>query len=221
MTPLLDLGEHAHLLAVGAHADDIELGCGGTVLKLVERLPGLRVTWVVLTAGRDGTRRAEAQASADTFLAGAARVDVRLHDLRDRYLPYEPATAKAVFEELAADLSGPDAPDLVLTHRRDDRHQDHRFVAELCWQTFRDSMLLEYEIPKWERDLGQPTLYVHLDDDHVDRKVAAVREHFASQHDKAWFDEEAFRALLRLRGIEAKAPSGYAEGFQADKLVLT
>lgn len=222
MRPRLRLEDDVlHILAIGAHADDIELGCGGTILKLAAARPGLMVTWLVLTAAGDERRAAEATASAEAFLAGVARADVRLEAHPDRFLPYEPAGVKRTVAELAGELSGEAAPDLVLTHRREDRHQDHRFVAELTWQSFRTSTILEYEIPKWEGDLGQPNVYVHLDAAHVDGKVEALVRHFPSQHGKRWFDEEAFRALLRLRGIECNAPSGYAEAFTGTKLVIT
>lgn len=219
MVPLADLrsGRIRSVLALGAHADDIEIGCGGTLLKLLDADPRIAVTWVVLSA--TPPRDAEARAGAATFLAAAAHRDVRVCGFRERYFPYD-AALKATFDALGAELSGDHAPDLVLTHRRADRHQDHRTVGELTWNTFRDALILEYEIPKYEGDLGQPNVFVHLDADHVDRKVDGILGAFPSQRDKHWFSADTYRAVLRLRGVESKAPGGYAEAFHGPKLVL-
>jgi LmbE family N-acetylglucosaminyl deacetylase len=199
------------VLALGCHADDIEIGCGGTLLTLMRALPDLEVTWVVLAAS--GRRAAEAEASARAFLAGAGRSDVRILDFRDRFLPYEGAPVK----EAVADLVDV-APDLVLTHMRDDLHQDHRLACELTWNTFRDHLILEYEIPKYDGDRGRPNVFVPLADELADAKVRLVRDHFASQAEKRWFDEELLRGLLRLRGMECG--SRYAEAFVCRKLRL-
>lgn len=202
------------LLAIGAHADDLEIGCGGTMLRLVRESPGLDVTWVVLAAS--GEREAEARASAAAFLDGAGEVQMIVHGFRDGYLPHERAAVKDVFEELKALVD----PQLVLTHTSDDAHQDHRLVRELTWNTFRDHLILEYEIPKWDGDLGRPNVYVPLDEEIVARKVELLLEHFPSQAVKHWYDEDTFRGLLRLRGLECAAPSRYAEAFHGRKVVL-
>jgi LmbE family N-acetylglucosaminyl deacetylase len=202
------------VLAVGAHADDIEIGCGGTVLQLVDAGLVQAVHWVVLSGA--GPRAAEASASAAAFLHGVDDARVLVHDFRDGFLPYDGARVKEVFER----LKGECAPDLVLTHRGGDAHQDHRLVCELTWNTFRDHLILEYEIPKYDGDLGRPNVFVPLPERHARRKTELLLEHFASQQGKRWFTEDLFLALLRLRGMEANAPSGHAEGFYARKLVL-
>jgi LmbE family N-acetylglucosaminyl deacetylase len=202
------------ILCLGAHADDIEIGCGGTVLELVERYPAASFTWVVLSAG--GERRREAAESADRFLAGAGAKAVVLRDFRDGFFPYCGAEIKGFFEELKA---GP-SPDLILTHHRGDLHQDHRLVCELTWNTFREHLILEYEIPKYDGDLGAPNAFVALAKRSCERKASYLLEHYASQRAKAWFSEETFLAVLRLRGIESRSGSGYAEGFYARKLRL-
>ena len=200
------------VLAVGCHADDIEIGCGGTLLELTRDNPDLHVTWVVLTA--DETRASEARRSAEAFLAGAASADIRVLAHRECFLPYSGGVAvKESFEELKAV-----EPDLVLTHSRDDFHQDHRLAAELTWNTFRDHLILEYEIPKYDGDLGRPNVFVALDEETVARKVRFLLEHFPSQAGRHWFDEELFRGLMRLRGMESA--THYAEAFTCRKLTL-
>lgn len=202
------------LLCLGAHSDDIEIGCGGTVLKLLELNPGLRVDWVVLTASE--LREQEARESAARLLEGAAETQIVVERFRQRYFPYEPGV-KEFFDELGAQVM----PDLVLCPWRQDAHQDHRVVAELAANTFRDHLILEYEIPKYDGDLGRPSVYVHLDRAVCERKIATMIECFPSQKQREWFSEETFWATLRLRGIESRAPSGYAEAFHCQKLVLT
>ena len=197
------------LVCVGAHADDIEIGAGGTVARLLAERT-CEVTWAVLSG--DGPRADEARAAADEWLAGAASADVRLGGFRDGYFPAQRAALKDWFR---AEL--PAAPDLVLTHRLDDAHQDHRTLAELCGETFRGATVAAYEIPKWDGDLGRPNAYVRLGDAQADAKLDALARHFASQHDKPWYDADTFRALLRLRGVEAGAR--WAEAFECRKLV--
>jgi LmbE family N-acetylglucosaminyl deacetylase len=202
------------VLCLGAHCDDIEIGCGGTVLKLVEAQPDVRVDWVVFSS--DPPRANEARAGAEAFLAGAGEVNVRIEEFRGRYFPFIGAQIKEYFDTLGAELS----PDLVFTHLTDDLHQDHRLLSELALNTFRDHLILEYEIPKYDGDLTRPNVYVQLEEDHCERKVETILRVYESQADKHWFSEETFRATLRLRGIECKAPSGYAEAFHCRKLVL-
>ena len=206
-------GQLRRVLAIGAHADDIEIGAGGTFLALTRLHPGLHVTWLVLAAS--GERVDEARASAAAFLDRAAEIDVRIHDLRDGFLPYGPE-AKELFEELKETVE----PQLVFTHTRDDLHQDHRVACELTWNTFRDHAILEYEVPKFDGDLGRPNLYVELTDEIAREKVALLQRHFSSQAGKHWFDEELFLGLMRLRAMEVRSPSRYAEAFMGRKLVL-
>jgi len=200
------------VLVVGCHSDDIEIGCGGTILALTRARPALEITWVVLCG--TGARGDEARASASSFLAAAASADVRVHDFADSYLPHHGEAVKVAFESLKAV-----DPDLVLTHTRLDLHQDHRFACELTWNTFRDHLIFEYEIPKYDGDLGTPNVFVPLGGELVDEKLRLLREHHASQAGKHWFDDELFRGLLRLRGMESA--TRYAEAFTCRKLVLS
>jgi LmbE family N-acetylglucosaminyl deacetylase len=202
------------LLVVGAHADDIEIGCGGTILRLIEERPDLSVTWVVLAA--HGVRADEARDSAAAMLEPVGRSSVRIHGFRDGFLPFEGAAVKEVFEE----LKGPAGPDLILTHRREDAHQDHRLVSELTWQTFRDHLILEYEIPKYDGDFGTPNVFVCLDEAVARRKVETITQSFPTQQGRQWFSPDLFLAVLRLRGMEANAPSKYAEAFYGRKLTI-
>jgi LmbE family N-acetylglucosaminyl deacetylase len=202
------------VLAIGAHADDIEIGCGGTILRMVGEHRGLAVDWVVLSG--DGERAAEAADSASSFLDGVAEKRVVVEGFRDGFFPYDGAAVKDVFERLKSQV----APDVVFTHRLEDRHQDHRLVAELTWNTFRDHLILEYEIPKYEGDLGHPNLFVPLAAEQCERKVELLRKGFPSQAGRYWFTDDTFWAQLRLRGLEARSPSRYAEAFHARKLVL-
>ena len=199
------------VLAIGCHADDVEIGCGATLLALTRAHPGISVTWVVLAAA--GRRGDEAKASARDFLADAGSSDVRVHEFRDGFLPYLGGEVKDVFESLK-----PVEPDLVLTHARDDLHQDHRLACELTWNTFRDHLILEYEIPKYDGDLGAPNVFVPIDVSLADEKLRLLREHYGSQAGKHWFDEELFRGLLRLRGMESA--TRYAEAFTCRKLTV-
>jgi LmbE family N-acetylglucosaminyl deacetylase len=202
------------VLAVGCHSDDIEIGCGGTLMRLLAEDSRLEVCWVVLCAG--GARAEEARRSAEAFLARAARREVVVGDFRDGFLPYLGPPVKDFFES----LKGVIEPDVIFTHQRADLHQDHRLACELTWNTFRDHLILEYEIPKFDGDLGSPNVFVELDHDLVHRKVAALMEHFATQRSKHWFTEDLFLSLMRLRGMECNASSRHAEAFYARKLVL-
>jgi LmbE family N-acetylglucosaminyl deacetylase len=212
---LSDLDRPPRFLFLGAHSDDIEIGCGATILRLLAEHPGARVTWVVFSA--DDDREIEARGSARSFLDGAdfSTDDIIVHRFRESYFPHDGAAVKDAFEQLK-----PVAPDVVFTHRREDLHQDHRTVAELTWNTFRDHVVLEYEIPKYEGDLGHPNLFVPLEGETADRKVELLMEHFGTQRSKRWFRPATFQGLMALRGVECGAPSGWAEAFHARKLVL-
>jgi LmbE family N-acetylglucosaminyl deacetylase len=202
------------ILCLGAHSDDIEIGCGGTVLQLAQRYPGCTFHWVVFSA--IGIREVEAQRSAALFAASAAVQSPILKNFRDGFLPFAGADVKAVFEDLKSIVS----PDLIFTTSRKDSHQDHRLVAELTWNTFRDHLILEYEIPKYDGDLGQPNVFVPLEPEVYERKISHLMEAFQSQHAKRWFERSTFLSLMRLRGMECNSPSGHAEGFYCRKLVL-
>ena len=201
------------VLALGAHADDIEIGCGATLLAWT-RAHSLEVTWVVL--GADGVRETEARTSAEAFLGGAGTSSVVCHAFRDGFFPYVGGEVKEVFEELKAQLK----PDVILTHTRSDLHQDHRLVCELTWNTWRDHLILEYEIPKYDGDLGSPNVFSPVEKEDAQEKIRLLATTFESQRTKHWFDEELFLGLMRLRGMEARSPTGYAEAFHCRKLVL-
>lgn len=202
------------LLCLGAHSDDLEIGCGGTLLKWLTQSPGLTVHWVVFSAA--GERAEEARAGAAAFLRDAGAHKLHLHEFRDGFFPSQVREIKEVFEALKLEAQ----PDLIFTHYRNDAHQDHRVLCELAWNTWRNHTILEYEIPKYDGDLGQPNVYVPLDRDVCARKIAHLHDAFASQRGKQWFDEELFWSLLRLRGMEANAPSRYAEAFHGRKICL-
>jgi LmbE family N-acetylglucosaminyl deacetylase len=207
-------GAPLRVLALGAHSDDIEIGCGGALLRLVEQGAVAEVRWVVLSA--IDRRADEARASAEALLEGVERRDVVLCDFTDGFFPYDGGRIKGFFE---TELKG-FAPDLVFTHQRHDLHQDHRMTCELTWNTFRDHLVVEYEVPKYDGDLGAPNLFVTLSEDLCRRKVDHLMKHFSSQRDKRWFREDLFSGLLRLRGMECQAPTSYAEGFYCRKAML-
>jgi LmbE family N-acetylglucosaminyl deacetylase len=200
------------ILAIGSHVDDLEIGCGATLLAATRTLPDIEVTWVVL--GAEGDREREARASAEAFLAAAAGSDVVVHGFRDGFFPYLGGDVKDAFEDLKRIVE----PDLIFTHGRDDLHQDHRLVCELTWNTWRNHAILEYEIPKYDGDLGTPNVFVPLDEAAVEEKLELLREHYATQRGKHWFDDDLFRGLMRLRGMEAA--TRYAEAFTCRKLTL-
>ncbi|PAP77699.1 PIG-L deacetylase family protein [Rubrivirga marina] len=211
LDPALGRDEPLRLLLLGAHADDVEIGAGGTVLRLLDERPQTEVTYVVFSGRAD--RAAETRAAAAALLAGAARADVHVLAYRDGYFPFEAADIKGFAQ---ATLEGV-RPHLVLTHRRDDAHQDHRVIADLAWQTFRGAAIAQYEIPKWDGDLDRPNAYVALDDDVMMRKLSILEQHFPSQQAKGWYDAETFQGLARIRGVEAGVR--YAEAFHCAKLV--
>jgi LmbE family N-acetylglucosaminyl deacetylase len=202
------------VLALGSHSDDIEIGCGATLLALTRARPEIEVTWVVL--GAEGRREREARASAEAFVAAASRSEVVVQGFRDGFFPYVGGEVKDAFEELKSRLD----PDLILTHARHDLHQDHRLVCELTWNTWRDHLILEYEIPKYDGDLGTPNVFVPVSEEVAREKVRLVLEAFESQSEKHWFDEGLFLGLMRVRGMEGRSPSGYAEAFTCRKLSL-
>jgi len=213
----LDLGigrKRLRVLCLGAHSDDLEIGCAGTVLEWLARYPDVEVTWVVMSAM--GPRAEEARRSANALLRGASRKKIILRDFRDGYFPAQFVEAKQLFEELKSSEN----PDVILTHRLEDRHQDHLQVAELTWQTWRNHLILEYEVPKYEGDLGQPNLFVPLSARVGKRKVDHLMRHFGSQRSRSWFAPRTFLGLMQLRSVECRAPSGFAEAHQLRKAVL-
>ena len=202
------------VLLLGAHSDDIEIGCGGSLLRLIDRYPDLTVVWVVLCAS--GERGREAEASAELFLKEVKSKEVILRNFRDGYLPYNGEAVKDFFEDLKRVIS----PDIIFTHFREDLHQDHRLVCELTWNTWRDHLILEYEVPKYDGDLGVPNFFMPLTEKNCSKKLEYLVRSFQTQQNKHWFTEETFLAFLRLRGIESRAAEGYAEGFYCRKIVL-
>jgi LmbE family N-acetylglucosaminyl deacetylase len=208
---LADGARAKRILALGAHADDIEIGCGGTILRLAAERRGLDVLWVVFASTPE--RAAEARGSAGAFLEGIASTKVIVRDYRDGFLPYSGAAVKDEFETLKRGFS----PDLIFTHYRNDRHQDHRLISDLTWNTWRDHLILEYEIPKYDGDFGSPNFFAALAPTVVDRKIALLLGHFPSQAAKPWFTADLFAAVARIRGMECGAPDGFAEGFYGRK----
>ncbi len=202
------------ILCLGAHCDDIEIGCGGTILQLGRRAAEISVCWVVFS-GNTG-RQDEARASAADFLSEVPRREIELLGFRESFFPTQWSAIKDEFERLKAKLR----PSLIFTHYRGDDHQDHRVIADLTWNTFRDHLILEYEVPKFEDDLGRPNLFVPVERQTARRKVDALCQHFRSQRQRGWFSEDTFMALMRLRGTHANAPSGLAEAFHCRKLVV-
>jgi LmbE family N-acetylglucosaminyl deacetylase len=208
-------GDQLSVLCLGAHSDDIEIGVGATLLSLLERGVRLHVHWCVLSGGQSD-RETEARASAVDFLAGAEARTIEILSFRDGFFPQQGEAIKQWFEALKQRVQ----PDVIFTHRRDDAHQDHRQICSLTWNTFRDHCILEYEIPKWDGDLGQPSLYMAVSAASLQRKIDLLIAHFGSQRSKQWFDEDTFRGLARLRGMECRAPERFAEAFFARKLLL-
>jgi LmbE family N-acetylglucosaminyl deacetylase len=207
-------GARLSVLCLGAHSDDIEIGAGGTLLTLLARGVLLDVRWCVLSGSDD--RSQEAEASASDFVSAAANAHVEVQRFRDGLFPEQGEAIKSWFETLKTDVS----PDIILTHQRNDAHQDHREVCRLTWNTFRDHCILEYEIPKWDGDLCQPNVYVPVSAEVLERKIELLTKHFGTQRSKHWFDAEIFRGLARLRGMECRAPERYAEAFFGRKLTL-
>lgn len=199
------------LLCLGAHGDDIEIGCGGTILRLIEEFSPVSIAWVVFSS--PGERAKEAVKSAKLFLAGAKQKEIIIKEFRDGFFPYTATEIKEYFELLKERFS----PDLILTHYRNDLHQDHRLISELTWNTFRDHLILEYEIIKYDGDLGVTNFFVHLKESVCRTKIDYIMQCFHSQQRKNWFTEDVFYSILRIRGLESNAPERYAEGFYSHK----
>lgn len=209
---LSQLDDGGKVLCLGAHSDDVEIGCGATILDLIERYPALSIDWVVLCS--DPERKAEAESSAASFLNGCTSSSITVESFRDGYLPYTAVEVKEFFARLGTQHD----PDLILTHYRGDLHQDHRFIGELTLQTFRNHLTLEYEIPKYDGDLDPPNLYVPVSKEAAGKKTDLLIQHFGSQRSKSWFSRDTFKGLMRIRGIECKSPSGLAEAFHCAKV---
>lgn len=214
MLPLkLQRQEGLKILLLGAHCDDIEIGCGGTVMRLSEEYTAVKTKWVVFTSTPE--RGMEAGRCAEYFLHDMDEKEVVILNFRDGFLPYDAVAVKNVFEELKAFQ-----PDIIFTHFRHDLHQDHRFICDLTWNTFRDHFILEYEIPKYDGDLGNPNFFVPIESRLAHKKVEALQQYYPSQSGRHWFDKETFFSLMRIRGMESVSKSRYAEGFYLRKAVF-
>ncbi|MBN3877468.1 MULTISPECIES: PIG-L deacetylase family protein [unclassified Nostoc] len=200
------------ILCLGSHCDDIEIGCGGTILKLIENYQDVVIYWVVFSSNEQ--RAEEATTSANLFLEEIPVKKIIIKNFRDGFLPFQGIEVKECFEQLKQEFS----PDIIFTHHRDDRHQDHRLISDFTWNTFRNHLILEYEIPKYDGDLGIPNFFVHLNKTLCRRKIQYILDAFATQNNKQWFTEETFRSILRIRGIESNSPSKYAEAFYCRKI---
>lgn len=215
LTPAWPTHRPLEVLCIGAHCDDIEIGCGGTLLSLQQGHPRCRIHWLVLTSVP--SRRREAASSAKAFIGTSARGELRIRALPDGRLPAHFTKVKAEFEATKKRLE----PDLIFTHHGLDRHQDHALISQVTWQTFRNHLIWEYEIPKYDGDLTTPNLYVPLDSMLAERKVEVVMRTYASQRTKSWFTAENLWAMMRMRGLESRAADGLAEGFHCRKLVCS
>ena len=202
------------ILCIGAHCDDIEIGCGGTLLSLLEAHSVDVVKWVVFTSNDE--RKQEAITSANAFLKKAKETEILIYNYRDAFLTYNGLEIKEKFESIKKDFQ----PDLIFTHYRDDRHQDHRLLSEFTWNTFRQHLILEYEIPKFDGDLGIPNFFIRLTEEQATRKTQIIIDSFKSQASKHWFDKETFHGLMRIRGMESATMTKYAEAFYARKMVV-
>lgn len=200
------------LLCLGAHSDDLEIGCGGTVLRILEEIRNVEISWIVFSAS--GERKLEAGRSAEKFLAGAGKREISIEGFRDGYFPYVGADIKDYFEKLKSHIS----PDLIFTHFREDLHQDHRTISELTWNTFRNHFILEYEVLKYDGDLGKPNFYITLNKEICRRKIDTILNSFQSQKNRSWFTPDAFMSIMRLRGVEINSPGDYAEAFYGRKI---
>lgn len=203
-----------NVLVLGAHCDDIEIGCGGTLLRLLSERKNIHITWVVFCATAE--REVEAKKSAADFLLGTKSQKITIHSFRDGYLPYLGESPKNTFEALKSSVN----PDLIFTHSHADAHQDHRIISELTWNTFRDHFILEYEIPKWDGDFGQPNTFIDIPKSLAQKKITLLLKHYGSQRSKSWFNSEVFRSLMTLRGMESRSNSGLSEAFYCRKIKL-
>ncbi len=211
---LFSANQKPKILCLGAHADDIEIGCGGTILQLAQEKPQAQFHWVVFSA--QGQRANEAHRSAESFLSNITSKIIDVQAFRDSYFPFEGAAIKDYFVILKKKFD----PDIIFTHFKKDAHQDHRLIGELTWNAFRNHLILEYEIAKYDADLGIPNLYVHLKENLVQKKISNICTSFKSQSDKEWFGEESFRSLMRIRGLESNSFSKYSEAFYCRKMVV-
>jgi LmbE family N-acetylglucosaminyl deacetylase len=202
------------ILCLGAHSDDIEIGCGGSILRLLSEYRNAEIYWVVL--GSSGRRDQEALSSAKKFLKNTKKKKIIVNNFKDSFFPYMGGEIKNFFEKIIKKVS----PDIVFTHYRHDLHQDHRLVSELTWNTFRNHFILEYEIMKYDGDIGVPNFFVHLDNPICQNKIRIIMDSFQTQRGKDWFTSEVLYSILRLRGMESKAPGDYAEGFYCRKLIF-
>jgi LmbE family N-acetylglucosaminyl deacetylase len=202
------------VLCIGAHPDDIEIGCGGTMLELASKNPDLRMDWIVF--GCTPAREIEARSSFHRWFGNSPSRTIHTHFFSDTLFPSQRSEIKEQFRLHASNIS----PDVIFTHRREDLHQDHRLLAELTWQTFRSHLILEYEIPKYEGDLGNPNVFFPLKAETVQTKIQYLLDEFPTQREKPWFDRETFQAMMRIRGLESRAESGFAEAFHARKIVV-
>ena len=202
------------ILFLGAHCDDIEIGCGGTIMSLLDSVVDVNITWVVFSSNEQ--RKVEATRGANLFTNNGGALNLKILDFKDGYLPYHGEAVKEAFESIKATVN----PDLIFTHYRHDLHQDHRLVSELTWNTFRNHLILEYEIPKWDGDLGAPNSFVHLQQTTVDKKIQYLQQAYNSQQSKSWFTDDVFRSIMRIRGMESNSPSLLAEAFYSRKCVL-
>ena len=210
----IEKGNPLKVLCLGAHSDDIEIGSGGTLLRLLHEYDRLFAYWVVFAANAE--RRAEAEKSANLFLAKASKKEIIVKKFKESFFPYTGDKIKEYFESLKHEFS----PDIIFTHYRNDLHQDHRLISELTWNTFRDHLILEYEIPKYDGDLGSPNLLVHLSASLCEEKIDYILKSFQTQKGNHWFGKETFYSILRLRGIESNASEKYAEGFYCRKMII-
>jgi LmbE family N-acetylglucosaminyl deacetylase len=202
------------ILCLGAHPDDLEIGCGGTILRIIDEVPEATFSWIVFSGTE--SRRKEGLKSADMFLNKTDNKRIIFEEFRDSYFPFMGDRIKDYFEKLKKEFS----PDIILTHYSKDAHQDHSLISKLTWNTFRNHLILEYEIPKYDGDLGIPNLYVSLSESYVLRKLEILNDAFKTQKEKRWFDDDVFRSLLRLRGAECNSQSRFAEGYYCKKIVL-
>lgn len=202
------------ILCLGAHPDDIEIGCGGTILRLIEEIPKAQFYWVVFSGNEK--RCEEAYQSANLFLMNAQSKKIEVKSFRDSYFPFIGSEIKDYFEKLKTQIY----PDIIFTHYSNDAHQDHRIISDLTWNTFRDHLILEYEIPKYEGDLGNPNLFFSLNKSQVEKKINTICDVYQTQKGKKWFEEETFRSILRIRGVESNSQSMYAEGYFCRKFVI-